>query len=923
MATLDELIVKIALDASGLKQGAKDAVAATGQVSKQLVDTADKGEKAQTGSLAVIVKGWNALALAQRKTAEATVQSGKTMVAATDSVANSTEKVIRSVGALLLIFAGAHSVKSFITDMLNLDAATGRAATNMGQTPEALSGIGRAVERMGGTFSGAVGGLQGLSDAFEQMRTTGNSSIMEPMARLQGLSGRAITFGKDVRQNLYSIADAMHAMKDPVEANFLGRQILGDEGLTNLAMGGSGAFKAAEAKSPKITRQQTEDAQKLQAQLVGVRQGFENIGNAILMDFGPAMLKGITWVKDLIANNRVLIETKVSEWVKDVGTWFSTHKADVDAFGTAVGSLATAAGALATAFASQSPAMQALELFAATMGGRVLGAITSVAGALGAFGKLPLPPALAFLMNPAVLGTAAVGAVLASGDPDKIPLIGKHPDVQPQDSDLGLPGVDDRKSDTSDAQAKAGGAWSWITGAIKKLGFGDRLHDDPKTKENIDDTAKATKGILEVMKAGVTSAFGGTSSVGETTGGAPNLRYGRPNDADGRPSVSGNFRTTPGRHSGGSAGGDHGTAGPPGVDYNAKSAQEQMGISKAEWDAFREGVTDIEGKRYDRMGGGGGKYAGRYQMGPPEVTATARRLGVPRPTNAQFLADPAMQERFFENYTMDHRRSLMLNPKFAAMSPREQLKILGYAHNQGAGGPANSRHGANGAWGYLENGQAGHDGFGTSGAAYPQKIQRRFDQIGRTTPPAGAGTPSPSARAVTDAEVFAARQRLVAGGHDPKDVALRDRYIKEQNTPKAAAPNPPTIDQAAKHVLSALHKARRLTHHEDGKPIMVTPVDKDGSVGGGNPLADLHRWRFDGAMKHASDHAALIAQMTHMAAAGSYSTHHIDRSVTSDTRINGGIHVHTAATDARGIAADIEPHLHRGQAAGRADYGLA
>ncbi len=54
-----------------------------------------------------------------------------------------------------------------------------------------------------------------------------------------------------------------------------------------------------------------------------------------------------------------------------------------------------------------------------------------------------------------------------------------------------------------------------------------------------------------------------------------------------------------------------------------------------------------------------------------------------------------------------------------------------------------------------------------------------------------------------------------------------------------------------------------------------------------------------------------------------FDTHDVDRSVSSETRINGRIHVHAAATDARGIAADIEPHVHRGQAAGRAGFGLA
>ena len=59
---------------------------------------------------------------------------------------------------------------------------------------------------------------------------------------------------------------------------------------------------------------------------------------------------------------------------------------------------------------------------------------------------------------------------------------------------------------------------------------------------------------------------------------------------------------------------------------------------------------------------------------------------------------------------------------------------------------------------------------------------RGFNPDAQQTP--GAGTPGPSSAAVTDAEVFAARQRIIAGGHDPKDIALRDRYLKEQNTPK-------------------------------------------------------------------------------------------------------------------------------------------
>ena len=110
-----------------------------------------------------------------------------------------------------------------------------------------------------------------------------------------------------------------------------------------------------------------------------------------------------------------------------------------------------------------------------------------------------------------------------------------------------------------------------------------------------------------------------------------------------------------------------------------------------------------------------------------------------------------------------------------------------------------------------------------------------------------------------------------------------------------------TYDHAVRHVLRAMAHARHLTEHSD-KPIRVLPVGRDGSP-----------------------HTASMASMIHMASMGRHvaaASYNRSVSSSSETRI-GQINVHTAATDARGIVADIEPHLHRGQAAGRGDYGLA
>ncbi|MBS1053484.1 phage tail tape measure protein [Gluconobacter kondonii] len=125
--------------------------------------------------------------------------------------------------------------------------------------------------------------------------------------------------------------------------------------------------------------------------------------------------------------------------------------------------------------------------------------------------------------------------------------------------------------------------------------------------------------------------------------------------------------------------------------------------------AYAKSVAGIEGARYDQMGGAGGKYAGKYQMGAEAIQDAARRLHEAVPTQDQFLHDPAMQERFFKAYT--EQNAAVLNSKsadFRNASLTRQYAILAYAHNQGAGGALN----------WMKTGQVGHDAFGTAGTRY-------------------------------------------------------------------------------------------------------------------------------------------------------------------------------------------------------------
>ena len=79
-----------------------------------------------------------------------------------------------------------------------------------------------------------------------------------------------------------------------------------------------------------------------------------------------------------------------------------------------------------------------------------------------------------------------------------------------------------------------------------------------------------------------------------------------------------------------------------------------------------------------------------------------------------FLADPEAQDAAFRAFTLQNHATLSrLSRRYREMPRTEQLGILGYAHNQGAGGAID----------YLRTGTAGRDGFGTNPEVYISAVR--------------------------------------------------------------------------------------------------------------------------------------------------------------------------------------------------------
>ena len=147
------------------------------------------------------------------------------------------------------------------------------------------------------------------------------------------------------------------------------------------------------------------------------------------------------------------------------------------------------------------------------------------------------------------------------------------------------------------------------------------------------------------------------------------------------------------------------------VNDLARAAQKGSVTDSPMFGAMASAVAGIEGANYNQMGGSSNRFAGRYQMGADEIRETAQSLGESTPTQAAFLADPKMQERYFKAFTKQHEWYLLQNnEQFRGMNDAQKLSVLAYAHNQGAAGADK----------WLRTGVDGKDKFGTSGALYAQ-----------------------------------------------------------------------------------------------------------------------------------------------------------------------------------------------------------
>jgi hypothetical protein len=196
----------------------------------------------------------------------------------------------------------------------------------------------------------------------------------------------------------------------------------------------------------------------------------------------------------------------------------------------------------------------------------------------------------------------------------------------------------------------------------------------------------------------------------------------------------------PQRTGGGGGGGGGSPTPPPGITgltiQDSQQGLSELGISQEQFNAYKQGVADIEGARYNQMGGAGGRFAGRYQMGSGEIASAAAVMGLPNPSQQEYLSDPALQEKIYMGRTiLMNRRMMQLSSEYSKMSQLERLSVL-----------AGAQLGEGSLTDYLK-GKSVADSAGVKIERWINSAKARLAQVGSgafTVPPAPI-IPSPSA----------------------------------------------------------------------------------------------------------------------------------------------------------------------------------
>ena len=222
-----------------------------------------------------------------------TEDSVKKLGSASKETSKGFDNLTASAAKFLALIGGTVALKQFITDTITANAALNRFSQNIGLDVPTISAWGNAVEELGGSAKGLQGSLDMLSKAQTELRLTGESSLIPYFSALSVSLADVTGKARPVDEILLDLSDRFSHM-DRTTANNMGRMMGIDQDTMNLLLQGRQEVELMirrQKESNAVTKQQAEEAARLQRRIADLKQGFNAFGRDLLQLATPALEK--------------------------------------------------------------------------------------------------------------------------------------------------------------------------------------------------------------------------------------------------------------------------------------------------------------------------------------------------------------------------------------------------------------------------------------------------------------------------------------------------------------------------------------------------------------------------------------------------------------------------------------------------------
>jgi hypothetical protein len=180
-------------------------------------------------------------------------------------------------------------LSAFTSSVINSGAQLDRMSKNLGTTADRLSRWQGAVRQSGGTAEGALGSFQSLNASLTELKLTGNTGILPYLQALGVSLSDASGKARPLEDILMDVGDSLKRIPNREDAYNIGRNLGIDEGTVNLLMRSRSEIKKLLDEQKGYSNADAEAARKAQENWEKTKIKIEQTTQKIVIALIPAL----------------------------------------------------------------------------------------------------------------------------------------------------------------------------------------------------------------------------------------------------------------------------------------------------------------------------------------------------------------------------------------------------------------------------------------------------------------------------------------------------------------------------------------------------------------------------------------------------------------------------------------------------------